>query len=239
MDSSIITKSYNEVNHTLVKTAAGAILVSQPPAAVSYDRSARVYRVANGRLIGEFPAGPENKVRAEWLALSYNDGRLYEAAQAMVVAGHDEKRTLRAAGLILEGRVIERYHEEGYTRATILASRGNRSPITGLENYQITHNLIWRCECEDYVARRDIGERHPLCKHILAVMLIERIEGEQGREQDQITRRQFEHQAERNSARLAELRAECDQCHGRGTVTGVDTWTGRVVTMKCSCQIDF
>jgi hypothetical protein len=225
-------------NSTLVKTQTGYI-ARHVPAAVSYDRSARQYIVANGREIGRFPAGRTNRVRAEWLALSYNDGRLYEAARSLVTAGHDEGRTLRAAELILAGRVIEREKKGSYSRAVILAVAGNYSPETGAGRYYVYFNIIWQCDCQDWLDRRESGERQPICKHNIAVMLLERLAGEDERELDAIALREWEHLAERNAARLAELRAECDQCHGKGTVTGVDTWTGIPRTMKCACQIDF
>lgn len=238
MVSSTVAQNSKTVNHALVKTPTG-YTVSQPAAGVSYDRSARQYIVANGREIGRFPAGAENKTRAEWLALSYNDGRIYEAAQAMLVAGHDEKRTLRAAQIAFEGKVTERYHEGNYSRALVLGSEGNSSPVTGQGFYHVYHNIVWTCDCEDWEGRRESGERGHFCKHILAVMLLERLEGENEAGQVAIITRQVEHLQERQAARLASLAESCPQCQGRGTVNAVDTWTGRVNLMKCSCQIDF
>lgn len=225
-------------NHALVKTPAGYV-VTPPPAAVTYNRSARQYIVANGKEIGRFPSGPENKTRAEWLALSYNDGRLYEAAQWMMVAGHDEKRTLRAAQIVFEGKVTERYHEGSYSRALVLASSGNSSPVTGQGFYHVYRNIMWTCDCEDWQGRRDSGERTPICKHCLAVMLLERLEGEDEAGREAMITRQVEHLQEREAARLQAAAAGCERCHGRGTVYVADSWTGRVSLVKCNCQIDF
>jgi hypothetical protein len=239
MADSTVTQNHSLVKHRFTPTATGAILVTPPPAAVTYNRSARQYIVANGREIGRFPSGAENKIRAEWLALSYNDGRLYEAAQALVIAGHCERRTLRAAQIAFEGKVTERYHEGSYSRALVLASQGNSSPVTGQGFYHVYHNIVWSCDCEDHEGRRDAGERQPICKHILAVMLLERLEGEDEASRDTIFTRQVEHLQEREAARLQAAAAGCGQCHGRGTVYVADSWTGRVSLVKCNCQIDF
>lgn len=225
-------------NHRLVKTPGG-YLVSERLATVTYDRSARQYVVANGREIGRFPAGKENRTRAEWRALSYNDGQLYQAAQAMLVAGHDEGRLLRAAALILDGRVIDRYQEGSYSRATIQAGDGNRSVVTGQDIYHVTRNIIWSCTCEDYQGRRDAGERTPLCKHALAVMLLERQAGEDEAEWRQAQVRELEHLQERRAGQLQAAADSCPKCSGRGITTGINTWTGWVGPLKCDCQIDF
>lgn len=234
-------------NHSLVKTPHG-YAVTPPAAAVTYNRSARQYIVvsgaashrpqANGREIGRFPAGAENKIRAEWLALSYNDGRLYEAAQALVIAGHCERRTLKAAQIAFEGKVTERYHEGNYSRALVLASQGNSSPVTGQGFYHVYHNIVWSCDCEDHEGRRDAGETQVICKHCLAVMLIERLEGENtvGAINWQATQtRKLEHLQERSKA-LAAVANDCNQCAGRGTIYGI-TEAGQVARMKCLCQL--
>lgn len=60
-------------------------------------------------------------------------------------------------------------NEDNFTRARVEASDGSRSPVTGFTHYRVMHNLIWSCDCSDYIIRRDSGERSPVCEHILAV----------------------------------------------------------------------
>src|SRR5262245_22601441 len=225
-------------NSTITKTGHG-YTVHHAHAAVTYDRSARQYIVANGREIGRFPAGEGNRVKAEWLALSYNDGRLYSAAMAQIAAGHCEARTLRAAQLVLSDRVIEHYHEDNDSRALVAASQGNRSPVTGQDLYHVYHNLKWSCDCEDWQGRREAGEAAPICKHVLAVKLIEYLNGDDLADFEVYRRREEEALIERRQAQMKEARAACANCRGRGTAYRVDPWSGQVRLGRCDCQIDF
>jgi hypothetical protein len=148
---------------------------STPLCKVFYDRSARAYIVRNGHEIARFPSGKANKTRAQWVALEHDAQQVASIARDLVNAGHDEGRVIRAARLVIEGKITIDQHDADFTRAFCPASEGNASPVTGLPHYQIIHNLTWGCQCHDYINRREDGERKPICKHILAAMIATRL----------------------------------------------------------------
>lgn len=151
---------------------------STPPAElckVFFDRSARQYIVRNGREVARFPQGPENKVKAQWAAIEHDSADVYAVARDLAGApGADEARIIRAARLVTLGKVIESNFDSGLARARVTASEGNYSPVTGWPHYQVTHNLVWSCDCANYQGRPEASDRRP-CKHIYAVIIVQRL----------------------------------------------------------------
>lgn len=145
-----------------------------PLCKVYFDRSARQYIVRNGREIARFPQGPENKVKAQWLAIEHDSADVYAIARELLAGGVDEGRLIRAARLVIEGKITNSEFDGDYVRARVEASDGNRSPVTGWPYYQVTHNLTWTCDCYDYINRADAFDRRP-CKHILATQIAQRL----------------------------------------------------------------
>jgi hypothetical protein len=164
---------------------------------VFFDRSAGEYIVRNGREIARFPQGSENKVKAQWTAVEHDAPDVARVARKMLADGlADEGRLVRAARIVIEGKITEHYQDCGYTQAEVLASDGNRSPVTGWPHYQVYHNLTWVCDCQDYCNHQAAGSQHK-CKHVLAVMIHQAIEAE---------RREFEAAAARKQADRIERR---------------------------------
>lgn len=141
---------------------------------VFFDRSAKQYIVRNGQLVGTFPAGKENKVKAQWLAVEYDAPELATIARELLAEGFaDEGRIIRAARLLIEGKLEINQKDGDYLRATAPASGDNRSPITGLDHYQVYHNLTWQCDCFDYERCWEDNHQHK-CKHIIAAEIARR-----------------------------------------------------------------
>jgi hypothetical protein len=207
----------------------------QTLATVHYDRSSKQYIVRNGHELARFPAGAENKVKAQWLAISHDNGQVYEVARQMVEAGHDEQRVIRAARLLIEGKLLEHHQDGDYSWALVQASEGNRSPITGDTLYYVTHNIIWKCDCQDWVNQRDAGNRQPRCKHCYSVMLLEKMTNQAQAETETAALRQ----AEEHQDRARALRQTCPTCGGSGQVIGINTWTGFIGRQRCpDCSLE-
>lgn len=140
---------------------------------VTFDRSSREYIVRNGCEIARFPQGEENKVKAQWLAVEHDHPGVARFARALYAGGLDEARAIKAARIVIEGKVTIEKHDGGsYTRARVEASDGQRSPSTGCPFYQVVHNLTWTCDCADYEFARDGGDKKHVCKHIAAVQIV-------------------------------------------------------------------
>lgn len=142
---------------------------------VYFDRSAGEYIVRNGREIARFPQGPENKTKALWAAIEHDAPAVASAARDLVALGADEARTIKAARLIIEGKVIQSRFDGDFAALRIEASAGNLSPVTGWAFYQISRNLRWKCDCCDYVYRADAFGPYA-CKHILAGKILQLLE---------------------------------------------------------------
>lgn len=153
---------------------------------VRFNRSQRVYQVYNGRVVAEFPSGPANKLAAEWCAIAHSNLTLYNIARQMLDAGHDERRLVRAAWLVLEGKITHRNYDGDYTSARVTASDGNHSVTTGWPFYLVYHNLKWTCDCADYQINNTAR-----CKHSLAVDLANRLDDHQ-QEQRQVAARKMQ-----------------------------------------------
>lgn len=152
--------------------------VSQTPnlCQVFYEHKDKQYIVRNGHEIARFPAGKENKIKAQWTAIAHDSPALADIAHEMHAEGlADEGRIIRAARLLLEGKIAAHKHDGDFTRATVQASGPNRSPVTGLPNYQVIFNLKWSCDCYDYQRHADDGELQHRCKHSLAVEMAQRL----------------------------------------------------------------
>jgi len=144
---------------------------------VAFCRKTRQYIVKNGRVIGAFPAGPENKVKAQWLAIAHDAPAVADIARSLMseyshIEGI-EARIIHAARLVIEGRITEFESDGYYVRAIVQASEGNRSPVTGWPFYQVHYNLVWTCDCPD----RHFNHAEP-CAHPLAVEIHRRLEAE-------------------------------------------------------------
>lgn len=156
--SNIVPQVGNAVNQQLCK--------------VTYDRSAREYIVRNGREIARFPSGKTNKIKAQWCALDYDDATIAALARDLVAAGHDEKRAIRAARLVIEDKV-HAGHVESQTHEGVVYSVSNRA-FLGIH-----------CECVDYENGREarFNERRNApptvdgqtgCKHALARLIVDK-----------------------------------------------------------------
>lgn len=144
---------------------------------VFFDRPARQYMVRNGCEVARFPMGQENKVKAQWTAIEHDRPDVYAIVRELASEpGADESRVIRAARLVIEGRVIESNFDSGLVRARVMASKGDHSPVTGWPHYQVTHNLVWSCDCTDYHHRTEASDRRP-CQHIYTMMITERLMG--------------------------------------------------------------
>lgn len=145
---------------------------------VTFDRSSREYIVRNGCEIARFPQGEENKVKAQWLAVEHDHPGAARFARELHAGGLDEARALKAARIVIEGKVTVEKHDGDYTRARVEASDGQRSPSTGCPFYMVYHNLTWGCDCADYEFARDNGDKKHVCKHIAAVQIVTRLADE-------------------------------------------------------------
>jgi len=143
---------------------------------VRFCRRQRVYIVANGREIERFPAGPDNRIKAEWAAIAYASPLTHQAARAL--AG--ELASVQGAG----GRVL---------KAAWIAVKGDvqggtvRSQSTPGKLYRVEERSLigLYCPCDDYQLGREARfyERphaaptaggQTLCKHVLARLIVER-----------------------------------------------------------------
>lgn len=169
--------------NTIAQTAPKS---QAPLCKVLYDRSAKTYNVRNGKLIGSFA----DKIEAQWAAIDHDNPAVGRIARRLLADGvADEGRTIRAARLVIEGKITDHVHDGDYTRAQIEAGDGNRSPVTGLAQYQVVHNLKWSCDCYDYEANAAAGSQHK-CKHILAVMIHQALEADRAEFQAAAARKQ-------------------------------------------------
>ncbi len=135
---------------------------------VFFDRKTKRYVVrCDDQVLAHLPHGPENKLKAQWLAIGHDTPQEYQVARAMLVQGHDEGRLIQACRLLAEGRLIHIKRNDNLIEAEVKAGDGNLSPVTGLTVYHIFSNLIWTCTCRDYEIH---GHGHR-CKHSLAIQI--------------------------------------------------------------------
>lgn len=139
---------------------------------ITFDRKRNVYRVQNGQLIGEFPAGSEGRRQAELAALKHDGPESFGQYLELVAQGEDEGRARRAARLVQRGHVD--------LEAGTVRSQGS----------DLVYHVNGICECEDY---QHHGEG---CKHQLALRIVQTLADEaammaQRKQADKIERRGY------------------------------------------------